>query len=37
MRLTRLVLLACGVAALAAGSVLAAPKQKKKALCIFGE
>jgi len=31
MRLTRLVLLACGVAALAAGSVLAAPKQKKNA------
>jgi parvulin-like peptidyl-prolyl isomerase len=31
MRRTRLVLLACGVAALAAGSVLAAPKQKKSA------
>jgi len=31
MRRTRLVLLACGVAALAAGSVLAAPKQKKNA------
>jgi peptidyl-prolyl cis-trans isomerase C len=29
MRCTRLVLLACGVAVLAAGSVLAAPKQKK--------
>jgi len=31
MRCTRLVLLACGVAVLAAGSVLAAPKQKKNA------
>ena len=31
MRRTRLLLLACGVAALAAGSVLAAPKQKKSA------
>ena len=31
MRRTRLLLLACGVAALAAGSVVAAPKQKKSA------
>jgi peptidyl-prolyl cis-trans isomerase C len=31
MRRTRLLLLACGVAALAAGSVFAAPKQKKNA------